>query len=213
MKKLLIILFLAGCTWSCTKLQSQDDGEKSGSKQVDNSIKDTEIVLDYSDSVYRSLTVQQALNLKATYIKSHKKGDTESIYYTLDELKNLVWYIEYHAKATKLKDIDAKDLGVNVHFGKYPSAKELQGFPLEQKEIEDYAGKQTVFFVPTIIRGEKRFEFDPKKNHQEIADGKSNDIKPLSEHYKNDIATFKTIDYKDGSPVMDMGRLQPPYDN
>src|SRR5690606_25132256 len=138
----------------------------------------------------------------------------ESLYYTLEELKNLIWYIEYYAKASGM-NVKSEDLGVNVHFGQYPTTDLLKQFP--QLELlggeANKAGKQTIFFVPTIIQDGKRFEFNPKKNYLEIANGRSKKIKSLSDHYKNDLSTFKTIDYDEDSPIADFANIQPPYYN
>ncbi len=186
-------------------------------------LKGTQIVLDYANTKgFKSMSIPQAMILKKNYMTNHlpaiKKTlnveDTESLYYTLEELKNMIWYIEYYAKASG-QNIKSEDLGVNVHFGQYPSSDLLKQFPqLEKLGGEaNKAGKTTIFFVPTIVQNGKRFEFNPKKNYLEIANGRSKGIKSLSEHYKNDLATFKMIDYDEDSPIPDFANIQPPYDN
>ncbi len=184
-------------------------------------LRETQVVLDYANTKgFKSMSIPQAMILKRNYMANHlpaiKKAlnidDTESLYYTLEELKNMIWYIEYYAKASG-QNVKPEDLGVNVHFGQYPTSDLLKQFPqLEKLGGEaNKAGKQTIFFVPTIIQDGKRFEFNPKKNYLEIAGGRSKKIKSLSEHYKNALSTFKMVDYDEDSPIPDFANIQPPY--
>ena len=114
MKKILLIsnlftaallgaLLLKGCS------QPQSDESKNTEAEVAG-LTSTAIVIDYSgDTTFKSLTIPQAALLKANYLKNlqpvilntkHAAEPTEYIEYSLDDLKNLVWYIEYYAKAT-----------------------------------------------------------------------------------------------------------------
>lgn len=211
---ILAMLVMKGC--------SQADAPNEAPGTTSN-LRGTQLVLDYANTKgFKSMSIAQAMILKRNYMANHLPAirkslnieDTESLYYTLEELKNLIWYIEYYAKASGM-NVKSEDLGVNVHFGQYPTTDLLKQFP--QLELlggeANKAGKQTIFFVPTIIQNGKRFEFNPKKNYLEIANGRSKKIKSLSDHYKNDLSTFKTIDYDEDSPIADFANIQPPYYN
>lgn len=223
MKKLLIfsnlitlsvlsILVMKGC--SPTDNPDEANG-KSGQ------LKGTQVVLDYANyDSFKSMSIPQAMILKKNYMANHLPAirkslnieDTEYIYYSLEDLKNMIWYIEYYAKASG-QNIKSEDLGVNVHFGQYPKADLLKQFPqLEKLGGEgNKAGRTTIFFVPTVKQNGKKLEFNPKKNYLEIANGRSKKIKSLSEHYKNDLATFRLVDYDEDSPIPDFGNMVPPY--
>ncbi len=209
---ILAMLVMKGC--------SQADAPDEAPGTTSN-LKGSQLVLDYANTKgFKSMSIAQAMILKRNYMANHLPAirkslnieDTESLYYTLEELKNLIWYIEYYAKASGM-NVKSEDLGVNVHFGQYPTTDLLKQFP--QLELlggeANKAGKQTIFFVPTIIQDGKRFEFNPKKNYLEIANGRSKKIKSLSDHYRNDLSTFKTIDFDEDSPIADFANIQPPY--
>ena len=225
MKKLLIfsnlitvsllgILVMKGCT------QSDAPDEAAGHSA---NLKGTQVVLDYANyDSFKSMSIPQAMLLKKNYMENHLSvinktlniRDTEYLYYSLEDLKNLIWSIEYYAKASG-QNIRSEDLGVNVHLGQYPTTDLLKQFPqLEKLGGEaNKAGKTTIFFVPTVKQNGKTFEFNPKKNYLEIANGRSKKIKSLSEHYKNDLSTFKLVDYDEDSPIADFANIVPPYDN
>lgn len=222
MKKLLIfsnLITLSVLGMLVMKGCSQPDKPDEANANSAN-LKGTQVVLDYANvKGFKSMSIAQAMILKKNYManlpairKSLNIEDTESIYYSLEDLKNLVWYVEYYGKASG-QNVSPEDLGVNVHFGRYPTSDLLKQFPqLEQLGGEaNKAGKQTIFFVPTIVQSGKRFEFNPKKNYLEITSGRSKKIRSLSDHYKNDLSTFKMIDYDEDSPIPDFGNIQPPY--
>lgn len=211
MKKLLFLALSVSTIWSCSQPASEN---ADSAKTANAAAKDTEIVLDYSDSTFRSLTVSNALALKSEYLKKQdllKKNkipldSTEYIHYTLEELKNLVWYVEYHAKATGL-NIAPEDLGINIHLGKYP--KDLSAFPVTPEEMKSLPGRIALFFVPTVKLNGKNEEFDPKKNHFEIQGGQWKEIKTLKDHYGDALDKFKFVDLKEGSPIPDIGHQCP----
>lgn len=226
MKKILLIsnlftaallgaLLLKGCS------QPQSDESKNTEAEV-TGLTSTAIVIDYSgDTTFKSLTIPQAALLKANYLKNlqpvilntkHAAEPTEYIEYSLDDLKNLVWYIEYYAKATG-KPVNTSDLGVNVHFGQFP--QDVSGFEhlkkLSDKERKDLAGKQMIYFMPTIKTANGRMEFNPKRNYQDIKSGKIKDFVSLKTHHGNELSEFKQVDYPRDSPAMDLGGYRPPY--
>lgn len=225
MKKILIfsnLVTLSVLGMLVMKSCSQPDKPDEANGNSANLSRSTQVVLDYANTKgFKSMSIPQAMILKRNYMANHlpaiKKAlnieDTESLYYTLDELKNMIWYIEYYAKASGL-NVKPEDLGVNVHFGQYPTTNLLKQFPqLEQFGGEaNKAGKTTIFFVPTVIQNGRRFEFNPKKNYLEVASGRSKQLRSLSDHYKNDLSTFRTIDYEEeDSPIPDFANIQPPY--
>lgn len=225
MKKLLIfsnLITLSVLGMLVVKGCAQPDAPEEAPGSTSN-LRGTQVVLDYANTKgFKSMSIPQAMILKKNYMEGQRLAsrkatdfqDTESLYYTLEELKNLVWYIEYYAKSAGM-NVNSEDLGVNVHFGRYPTTDLLRQFPqLEQWGGEaNKAGKLTIFFVPTVVQGDRRFEFNPKKNYLEIANGRSKKIKSLNEHYKNDLATFKLADYEEDSPIPDFANIQPPYHN
>ncbi|MFS0490448.1 hypothetical protein [Leadbetterella byssophila] len=224
MKRLLIFsnLITAGLLGmfvmkSCAPKDAADEAISGRS----GTLKNTQLVMDYSNVPgFKSMSIPQAMLLKKNYMenvapvvnKALGLENTESLYYTLEELKNMIWTIEYYAKASG-KNVKSEDLGVHVHFGQYPKNDLLKHFPQLEKigGADNKAGKTTIFFVPTIIQNGKRFEFNPKKNYLEISSGRSKAFKKLSEHHKNDLATFKLVDYDEDSPIPDFANIQPPY--
>lgn len=225
MKKLLVLSnlvtlsVLAAILFKSCSQPTQDENNKLLADQAQPT---TKVVLDYyNDLSFKSMTIPQALILKNNYIKTHlpllENGlgheNARHIYHNLDDLKNLVWYIEYYSKeAGKLlgKEISPKDLGINIHFGQYPDVDGLRkNFnQIEASEAKNFANRQTVFFVPTIKIDNKKFEFNPKLNYEEISKKKSDKIKPLKEHYGKSIIL---VDYDTNSPIPDFGNSEPPY--
>jgi hypothetical protein len=224
MKRILIIsnLITAGLLGMVMmKGCAPSDAENEAISGKSGTLKNTQLTMDYSNVAgFKSMSIPQAMLLKRNYMenvlpvvnKALNIQDTESLYYTLDELKNMIWTIEYYAKSSG-KNVKSEDLGVHVHFGQYPKNDLLKQFPqLEKMGGEsNKAGKTTIFFVPTIIQEGKRFEFNPKKNFNEMRAGRSKKFKGLSEHHKNDLRSFKLVDYDEESPIPDFANIQPPY--
>lgn len=204
----LMAFFLKGCS------QPQNNESSKETKEVvANS--DADIVLNYSDTVFKSLTIDQAIAMKRSFLTANKgKDNTQSVVFSLNSIKNLIWYIEYHATQNKLK-IDPDSLGVTIHFAQYPSHEMLDklGFELSEDNKKAYANKNTIFIVPTVKRGGELVEFDPKRNHIESGEPDYKDIIPLNDHYKQMVIPFRNVDYKNGSPIANLGHLQPPPAN
>jgi hypothetical protein len=205
---ILISFLLKGCS------QPQNNESTKDSKEVSKR-SEADIVLNYADTVFKSLTIDQAMEMKKSFLMDNKELDnTKSVVFSLNSIKNLVWYIEHHAKQTKL-NINPDSLGITIHFAQYPSLEVLDklGYELSENHKKNYANKNTVFFVPTIKRGGELVEFDPKRNHMESGKADYKDIIPLNVHYKQMSSPFKNVDYTDGSPIANLGHLQPPPAN
>lgn len=206
---LLSVLLLKGCSMS----QKDENASQELTSNVSSAKED--IVLNYADSVFKSLTVDQALAMKKAFIDENPNyTDTKSITFSLSAIKNMVWYIEHHTNQTNLK-INPDSLGVTVHFAKYPSKEVLSEmkFDLSDKKKEIFANRKTVFFVPTVKRGGTLVEFDPKRNHMESGQENYKDIIPLNVHYKKMGSPFRTVDYNNESPIANLGELTPPFTN
>ena len=204
----LLAFFLKGCS------QPQNNEDSKETKDISQR-SDADIVLNYSDTVFKSLTIDQAIEMKKSFLMANKESDnTQSVVFTLNSIKNLVWYIEHHANQTKL-NINPDSLGVTVYFAQYPSKAMLDklGYDMSENNKKAYANKNTVFFVPTIKRGGKLVEFDPKRNHMESGNSGYRDIVPLNVHYEQLKTPFKNVDYSNGSPIFNLGHLQPPPAN
>ncbi len=205
------LLLLKGCS-------TDPKGDSTTEKAVSNTSNKDDIVLNYADSTFKSLTVVQAKIMKNAYVASEaaKAGvkpenfeykDTELIHYSLNELKNLVWYIEHHTNGTNL-GISPDSLGVNFYFAKYPDLQTLNkyNYEIDDKKKEIYANRTTIFMVPTVKHKGQIVEFDPKKNHDE----RPKSIISLLDHYKYDFSIYKPVNYKDGAPIANLGNMQPP---
>lgn len=205
---LLAALLLKGCSMS----QNDESADQEKTSKVSSAKED--IVLNYADSVFKSLTIDQALAMKKAFVDGNPNSkDTKSITFSLSAIKNMVWYIEHHTNQTNLK-INPDSLGVTVHFAQYPSKENLNAlkFELSEKAKEEYANKKTVFFVPTVKRGGTLVEFDPKRNHMESGRSEYKDIIPLNIHYNQMNRTpFRNVDYNNESPIANLGKLTPPY--
>jgi hypothetical protein len=205
---LLAALLLKGCS------MPQGDESQTEAKALASTAKKEDIVLNYADSVFKSLTIDQALAMKKAFVDGNPNSkDTKSITFSLSAIKNMVWYIEHHTNQTNLK-INPDSLGVTVHFAQYPSKTVLDnlGFEMSEKKKEDYANRKTVFFVPTVRRNGTLVEFDPKRNHMESGKSEYKDIIPLSIHYSQMNRTpFRNVDYNNESPIANLGKIEPPY--
>lgn len=198
------IILIKGC--------STDHQESTEARNPDD------IVLNYAKKNFKSLTVVQAKIMKNNYVDSEalKAGvkpenfeykDTESIYYTLDELKNLVWYIEHHTKGTGL-DISTDSMGVKFYFAKYPDLATLDQYkyPMDSEKKKISANRTTMFMVPTVKYKGKYREYDPMKNHEQKPDS----IISLYDHYKYDFSIYQKVNYDPGAPIPNLGNMTPP---
>jgi hypothetical protein len=206
MKKVLILtnlfwVFLVGvfCLNSCKETTS------SSSK----------VVLDYSGKEFKSLPLASAQllanNYKKNYLslinKTYNISDARTIWFSLDDLKNFIWQIEYHSVNAGAK-INPSDLGIRMYYGQYPSETEIKG-NASLKIIPEYGGKHTLFMVPTILQDTINMEFDPRALFKKHVPGTNNTIQPLFNRGDKKSNFFNFIQ-DDEATIMNHGGLCPP---
>ena len=75
-------------------------------------------------------------------------GDTQSLRFDLEKLKNFIYHVEKNAKKYK---IDSKNLGIRMHYIAYPNNdnwnkyEDLSGFDKEEK----YRSRMSLILIPT----------------------------------------------------------------
>lgn len=217
MKKLLILsnlfwISLVGIYTfnSCKPSRSDNSTEKNS-----NTIKPTEIVLDYEGQNFVSLPVSTAQLLADNYTKNYlnlinktyNTSDARSIWFSLDDLKNFIWQIEYHA-VNAGADIEPKSLGVRMYYAQYPTSDEIKN-NASLNIIPEYGSKHTLFMVPTVLKDSVNMEFDPRKLFKNRKPGEKNTILPLRPKNDKNNGYFSFIQ-DDGSTIMNHGGLCPP---
>lgn len=73
--------------------------------------------------------------------------DARSIWFSLNDLKKYVAYIEQQARKSGCTNID--NFGLRLYYGKYPSKEEIAA-NANLKGLENYASRHTIFFSPTF---------------------------------------------------------------
>ena len=91
-------------------------------------------------SVLNGPNVQNRTNLEG--------GDTQSLRFDLEKLKNFIYHVEKNAKKY---NIDSKNLGIRMHYIAYPNNdswikyEDLSGFDKEEK----YRSRMSLILIPT----------------------------------------------------------------
>lgn len=203
MKRLLIItnlfwMLLVGAYFfnSCTK--------SSGT---------TALILDYKNQKFESLPLASAellaSNYKKNYLKlineTYKTSDAKTIWFSLDDLKNFIWQVEYHA-INAGAEISPEDLGIRIYYGQYPTEAEIKNNASLQV-LPEFGGKHTLFMVPTVLQDTVNMEFDPRALFRKRKEGTKNEVQPLKTKRSNGYFNFIQDDQ---STIMNHGGLCPP---
>lgn len=163
---LVIIIFM-----SCNKTDLSPSGnvtEKSSVKNVSNPARTNECpgCTDYGQVPLTGINTETALMMSDNYKLLNQPlleingniTDANSIWFSLETLKNFIWKIE---KAVCLQNCpNGINLGVRIYYGRYP--EDMTG---ELASLDpDFAQHHTVFMVPTFQDADNsqiHWDFDP----------------------------------------------------
>lgn len=84
------------------------------------------------------------------------KTDSRAVFFSLDSLKRLIYYIE--KSSCNFSDVDKQNLGVNIYFASYPAQMQMQ------KHGYDYTNRHTLIFLPSVFDNGSSIarDFDPR---------------------------------------------------
>lgn len=84
------------------------------------------------------------------------KTDSRAVFFSLDSLKRLIYYIEKSSQ--NFSDVDKQNLGVNIYFASYPAQMQMQ------KHGYDYTNRHTLIFLPSVFDNGSSIarDFDPR---------------------------------------------------
>lgn len=187
-------------------------------------LKEGDIVMNYKDSTFNSLPLPEARSLYSSYVanriplvnKFEGIKDAESVWFSLDEIKQLAYITEYYTQQANV-GVTSKELGIRVYYGKYANEKESD---LEIKK-KGYNGLHTVFMVPTFRKDGQDIDFDPKTSYKRISDKSSEALIPVnitsnlvkgatSQLLKSTKAASAQITSEPDGVVLNHGNLCPP---
>jgi hypothetical protein len=156
MRKVLIftnVIFLAvAVLYSCSLLKSLEEVNKNGficnnysAAPVNEMDKQevVEMVRNYYNNQYAALhDVTSATKL--TGLPVNCPQDSRAVFFNLDTLKKLIYYIEKGSKNFSVAD--KQNLGLNVYFASYPESF------LKVKNGYSYTNRHTLIFIPSIFK-------------------------------------------------------------
>jgi hypothetical protein len=170
MKKLITIaatvLITSGIFYSCSLLKSLEEAEQNGficnnyeNYPVNEMDKQTvlSMVRNYYQNQYRAInyTVRSgSTSDKLVTFPDNINVDSRAVFFNLDTLKRLIYYIEKAAR--KFTTVQKEYLGVNIFFGSYPKDMEMS------KGGYNYTNRHTLVFIPAIFNNDvgKARDFD-----------------------------------------------------
>lgn len=86
--------------------------------------------------------------------------DALSVTFTLEEVKKMIWQIEY--KACQSGCNSKQPLGLKFYFIKYPDLKDPANVSESLKDVPvSYSGKHSIVMVPAYERNDIWYDFDP----------------------------------------------------
>lgn len=180
--------------------------------------KESQVVLDYKDSTFTSLSVSSAemmaKNYNTNYLplinKELNNNDARAIWFSLDDLKNFIWQIEYHSLKAGV-GVKPNDLGIRIYYAQYPSKELILNNPNLKELNPEYADKHSLFLVPTIKKNKRDMDFDPRKSFDDIKAGKTKEILPIARNSGDKGSpNYRFIQPDDRSTIMNHGGLCPP---
>lgn len=151
---------------------------------TDTSLKEGDIVMNYKDSSFNSLPLPEARSLYSNYVakriplvnKFERIKDAESVWFSLDEIKQLAYITEYYTQQANV-GVTNKELGIRVYYGKYANETKTDTTSKKENDLEirkkGYSGLHTVFMVPTFRENGQDVDFDPKTSYKRINDKSS----------------------------------------
>jgi hypothetical protein len=158
MKKLLTIgatiLITSAVFYSCSLLKSLDEVQQNGficsnySTAPVNEMNKQEVismVKNYYQNQYMAINSSCPTTGKLVHfpVSPSTNLDSRCVFFSLDTLKRLIYYIE---KATRQFSVnDKENLGVNVYFASYPEQMKMN------KWGYDYTNRHTLIFFPSIF--------------------------------------------------------------
>ncbi|WP_158847563.1 hypothetical protein [Algibacter sp. L1A34] len=139
---LIIPLLLCTFLFSCGQLKGEKSMENSKSRDVllqnhlISSAQGKEMFAEFNEN--RTKIIEGTLQEK---YKDNDFEDTKFIWYSLDEIKAYLQYIESIQKANPKQDVS----GLRIYFAAYPNSKKFKS----GKSIK-HPKQQTVFMIPTV---------------------------------------------------------------
>jgi hypothetical protein len=126
------------------------------------------MIRNYYNNQYNAM--HNTINLRRMSFsqRSSTQFDTRAVFFSLDTIKKLLYYMEKASKG--YSSADKLNLGVNIYFASYPDNKIQNG--------EDYYNKHTLIFMPSI--------FDPTINAPRDID--------IAQNLFNGVSSSKQID-------------------
>lgn len=213
MKKLLTIgatvLITSAVFYSCSLLKSLDEVQQNGficsnysTAPVNEMNKENVIsmVRNYYQNQYRAINSSCPAGSKLVYFPASINVDSRAVFFSLDTLKRLIYYIEKATRQFSVKD--KENLGVNVYFASYPDQMKMN------KWGYDYTNRHTLIFIPSIFNNDNQIAKDFDLNNSLSGASVFNPLYIDSAFLNNPIKTtiagmyFKTTDASGGSTSM-----------
>lgn len=167
MKKLFIaaaaIAFVSMALYSCSLLKSLEEVKKSGFICSNYSLvpvnemgrqEVVKMVRNYYNNQYQALH-DVASSSKLTGLPANCPVDSRAVFFNLDTLKKLIYYIEKGSSG--FSAADKQNLGLNVYFASYPESfhKTKPGYNYASGSPVlvpyDYTNRHTLIFIPSIF--------------------------------------------------------------
>jgi hypothetical protein len=156
MKKIIIPVALLIITslvlYSCSLLKSLEEVKKNGyscnnySTYPINEMNKTEVlelIRNYYKNQYAAIN-SVGINFNGSIPATQTiKVDSRAVFFNLDTLKRLIYYIEKASENFPKTDRD--NLGVNIYYGAYTAAMQVQ------KHGYDYTNRHTLVMIPSIF--------------------------------------------------------------
>lgn len=156
MKKLLpalAITVIAGLAlYSCSLLQTLQTVKEQGyycynynDVVVNEMDKNTvlQMISNYYQKQYTAIS-NSSISFNGGLSGSKKTAeDSRAVFFNLDTLKRLIFYIEKGTENFSLSD--RQNLGINIYFGSYPGQMQVQ------RHGYDYTNRHTLIFLPAIF--------------------------------------------------------------
>jgi len=184
-------------------MEKQSSVEQQAISQNFPSQSEDTICLNYADTAINKLDIELVRNMISGYKQNHLKminegvvnernmfemsnnveakdkkfDDAHSIWFDLETLKQFIYHIENETKKYSKElnmEISSKDLGIRIHYAKYPNAcdwathRDLDDVP------ENYKNRHTLLMIPTIREEDTHRNFDVANpdTYKEIRKGK-----------------------------------------
>lgn len=148
---LVLPLLLSVFVFSCSQPKKGEIAQLSES--LDGLVKEHIITSAQGKEMFRQYQENRAKVMQPLLLDIYENKtfeDTKFIWYSLDDIKGYLEYIESIQKANPKQDVS----GLRIYFAAYPNSKKFK----EGKAIK-HPGQQTVFMIPTVgIEGVQKYK-------------------------------------------------------